>query len=375
MSLFLRRKWDKGGRTMKEKKKGFFGKLLSALGTFLLVIVLLIGILVGFLSATEYKPADTETLTVENGTDAVIPAGAQLKIMTWNIGYGALGDNADFFMDGGTMVNTADIDRVNENMSGIIARISAEAPDLLLIQEADVNSNRSKYVDETALLRESFSDMDSTFANNFKVAYLPYPIPPIGKVDSGLLTLSRYNVSEADRVQLPIPFAWPMRMANLKRCVTINRIPVDGGKELVLVNLHLEAYDDGAGKVKQTEMLKELLSAEAAKGNYVIAGGDFNQIFSSEDISKFPIREGMWACGQIDVSSFGEGWQFIMDETAPSCRSLDKAYKDADKTDFQYYLIDGFIVSGNVKVESYETKDFGFVNTDHNPVVMNVTLQ
>ncbi len=357
-----------------KKSKGFFSKLLSAFGTLLLVIVLIIGVLVGFLSVTEYKPSDRETLTTENGTADVIPAGAQLKVMTWNIGYGALGDNADFFMDGGTMVNTADLDRVNGNMSGIMEKIASEAPDLLLIQEADVNSNRSKYVDETALLRERFSDMDSTFANNFKVAFLPYPIPPIGKVDSGLLTLSRYNVSEAERVQLPIPFAWPVRMANLKRCVTINRIPVEGGKELVLINLHLEAYDDGAGKAKQTEMLRELLSAEAAKGNYVIAGGDFNQIFSSEDASKFPIREGMWACGEIDVSSFGDGWQFIMDENTPSCRSLDRAYAGADKNDFQYYLIDGFIVSGNVTVDYAETCDFGFVNTDHNPVIMGVTL-
>ena len=141
-----------------KKSKGFFSKLLSAFGTLLLVIVLIIGVLVGFLSVTEYKPSDRETLTAD-----VIPAGAQLKVMTWNIGYGALGDNADFFMDGGTMVNTADLDRVNGNMSGIMEKIASEAPDLLLIQEADVNSNRSKYVDETALLRERFSDVDSTF--------------------------------------------------------------------------------------------------------------------------------------------------------------------------------------------------------------------
>ena len=32
-------------------------------------------------------------------------------------------------------------------------------------------------------------------------------------------------------------------------------------------------------------MLKEVLEAERAKGNYVIAGGDFNQIFSDVDMS------------------------------------------------------------------------------------------
>ncbi len=357
-----------------KSKKSIGRRLFEIVRTFLFIVILIIGILIGFLSITEYKPADRETLTVENGTSAVIPAGATLKVMTWNVGYGALGDNADFFMDGGTMVDTATLERVNENMSGIIAEITEEAPDLLLLQEMDRSSNRSHSVDETALIRESLTGMDSTFANNFKVAFLPYPIPPIGKVDSGLLTLSKYDITGPERVQLPIPFAWPMRMANLKRCVTINRIPVEGGRELVLVNLHLEAYDDGEGKLKQTEMLRELLNAEAEKGNYVIAGGDFNQIFSSEDSSLYPAQEGMWTCGEIDVSLFPEGWQFIMDETTPSCRSLDKAYAGADKASFQYYLIDGFIVSSNVTVNFAETRDLGFVYSDHNPVVMEITL-
>ena len=52
-------------------------------------------------------------------------------------------------------------------------------------------------------------------------------------------------------MQLPCPFSWPTRIANLKRCLLVERIPIaDSDKELVLVNLHLEAYDDGEGKGK-----------------------------------------------------------------------------------------------------------------------------
>ena len=56
-------------------------------------------------------------------------------------------------------------------------------------------------------------------------------------------------------------------------------------KELVIVNVHLEAYDSGEGKEAQTKMLAELLKKEQEAGNYVIAGGDFNQAFSNVDIS------------------------------------------------------------------------------------------
>lgn len=45
------------------------------------------------------------------------------------------------------------------------------------------------------------------------------------------------------------------------------------------MNLHLEAYDDGEGKEAQTAMLLQILQEEYVKGNYVIAGGDFNQSF------------------------------------------------------------------------------------------------
>ena len=50
-------------------------------------------------------------------------------------------------------------------------------------------------------------------------------------------------------------------------------------REPVLVNLHLEAYDDGEGKIAQTNQLRDYIEDEYAKGNYVIAGGDFNQVF------------------------------------------------------------------------------------------------
>ena len=201
-------------------------------------------------------------------------------------------------------------------------------------------------------------------------------MPPIGKVDSGIATASVFGVKSAERIQLPIPFSWPMRMANLKRCVTVSRIPVENSeKELVIFNLHLEAYDSGEGKIEQTKMLAKLIGAEAEKGNYVIAGGDFNQIFSNADKEAFKVNDGMWTPGEIDTSAFGESFKFLMDESTPSCRSLDKAYKGADKETFQYYLIDGFIVSGNIEVKTLKTLDLDFKYSDHNPVLLKAILK
>ncbi len=351
-------------------------RLLRVFGILLLCVVVLIAGLIGFLSVTEYKPQERETLDLSGSARTVLSSGETFTVAAWNIGYGALGDNADFFMDGGSMVKTADTARLQKNLNGILAAISTMHPDVLFLQEVDVRSARSERINEFAYIADYLDGYNAAFANNFKVAFLPYPFPPIGKVDSGIATYSSFNVSSAERVQLPIPFSWPMRMANLKRCLLVSRVPIeDSGRELVLFNLHLEAYDDGEGKRAQTKMLADLLEAEAEKGNYVIAGGDFNQIFSSADNSAFPVHTGNWAASEIDVTQFSDGWQFLMDESVPSCRYLNKPYAGADKTEFQYYLIDGFIVSDNLTVDSFAAQDLGFTFSDHNPLLLQVTLQ
>lgn len=350
--------------------------------------VILLLVLIGFLILTvlEYRPQGEEAaeFLADAESDRTLSAGDEITIATWNIGYGALGDNADFFMDGGTMVNTADQARVAENLTGISETLESISPDILFLQEIDRNSARSHHTDEIRWLSGDRSDPTAltgkniVFAYNFRVPFVPFPIPPIGMVNSGIVTFSSYPITDATRIQLPCPFSWPIRTANLKRCLLVSRIPIDGSdRELVLVNLHLEAYDEGEGKIRQTKQLASLLEQEISAGNYVIAGGDFNQRFSDVDGSAYPILPGTWQCGLIDVSSFSEDLHFCMDNKVPSCRSLDRALDtapDRSPDAFQYYLIDGFIVSDNLSVQSIETKDLGFVCSDHNPVVMKVRI-
>ena len=82
-----------------EKKSGPVRKILKFIGAVLLIAVLLFAGLIGFLSATEYKPADSDEIAVEGEASEDLAPGDEFTVMSWNIGYGALGDNADFFMD------------------------------------------------------------------------------------------------------------------------------------------------------------------------------------------------------------------------------------------------------------------------------------
>lgn len=349
----------------------------ALVGRVLGIVLAVFVVLLVVLTVTEYRPEPEEELVIANVQEKEAVQGEPFSVLTWNIGYGALGDNADFFMDGGKMVSSASKERVQQNMEGIAGVLKELQSEVIFLQEVDLDSRRSHSINEQSFLEQKLTGYCDSFAANHKVLYVPYPIPPIGKVECGLTTFSKYRVTDAVRVALPCPFRYPVRTANLKRCVMVSRIPVEGSdKYLVLVNLHLEAYDDGEGKLAQTKMLSDLLQKEVEKGNYVIAAGDFNQSFSNVDTGAYPILdEDLWAPGSIDVAEFGDDLTFHTDNTEPSCRSLDRPYAGADPENFQYYLIDGFIVSSNIRVESVETKNYEFAYSDHNPVRMTVTLE
>ena len=359
---------------MVKKKRSVIRRIVDGFLAILLILVLLLAAGIAYLSVTEYKPAEVETMAIEGKGTRSLSVGDSLTVLSWNIGYGALGDNADFFMEGGEMVTTADEARVKENLKGIAKGIGDVSPDITMLQEVDSDSVRSHHIDETAYLDGLWSD-DITTEALYHSGFVPYPVPPIGTVHMNLQTLSKYPASEATRIQLPVPFKWPVRTANLKRCLLVTRIPLkDSDKELVVVNLHLEAYDSGEGKAEQTKMLRNLLETEYKKGNYVLAAGDFNQSFSNVDMTNYQIREGVWAPGVLDVSEFSDDFVLKMDNTTPTCRGLDQPYAGVDEKSVQYYMVDGFIVSKNLKVDSLKTQDYGFRNTDHNPVVLEATL-
>jgi len=348
-------------------------KLLKILLVLLLVVVLAVGGLFGFLTVTEYKPAAVESLDVPPppGT-AALRENEPLDIVSWNIGYAGLGAASDFFMDGGTHSRAADRDAVGRYLDGIASYLyDGAAPDLILLQEVDTDAARTYGVNEAERLGAGVS----LHALNYSCPFVPIPMPPIGKVHSGLLTTTNRTVDRAERVALPCPFSWPLSTANLKRCLLVSHLPIEGtDKELTLVNLHLEAYDEGEGKIAQTRQLMGLLEEEYLKGNYVIAGGDFNQVFPG-GLERYPNEHpDLWTPGILEEASLPEGFRYVCDLSVPSCRLLNQPYDPSDLVNTQYYVIDGFILSPNVQLNAAETVDLGFADSDHNPVRISVTL-
>ena len=332
-----------------------------------------LGILV--LICTEYRPKDQEAAETSLHKTRTLSVKDSIRILSWNTGYGGLDESVDFFMDGGEMTFPASQAVVNQNIDAISDFLVDNQSDICLLQEVDLNSSRTKHLDELKLYTE-ITGLDYSYAPNYRCLFVPFPLPPLGQMESGIVTMSSCRRQDSSlRVSLPNPFSWPVRIANLKRCLLVDRFPLEGSdRELVMINVHLDAYDSGEGRVAQTKALLAFMKEEYEKGNYCVAGGDFNQLFPDTE-EMYPIKNPeLWVPGELDTKLLEDGWQYFFDALVPSCRLLNQPY-DPEDEGTQYYVIDGFVVSPNVVVDRVKTVNLEFANSDHNPVEVVVRLE
>ena len=216
-------------------------KFFIGLGALVGALLILILAYAAYVLLGMDRIADNQALEIaQTATDAP-QLGREYSLLSWNLGFGAYSDDFSFFMDGGEHARAFSQEAVEENTAAMIARIDEINPDFALLQEVDVDSDRSWHVDQRAMIAGSFAQMSSCFAVNYDSPYLFYPFnEPIGRSLSGILTLSGARMESALRRSLPLEGGLN-RLTDLDRCYTVSRLPLENGAELCLYNLHLSA--------------------------------------------------------------------------------------------------------------------------------------
>lgn len=374
--------------TKKEEKMSNFSiqKICKKILIFLCVLILILLVIVlgflGYLKITEYNPKKIENLKVENKEKETkedknnnYELNTEYKLLSWNVGFFGMDKNIDFFMDGGKMVFPISQKQVEENISKAIEEIKKENPDIINLQEVDKYSKRTGFMDQVKILNEKFKQ-NSIFAYNMKVKFVPYPIPPLGQMETGIYSSSKKEILNPERHQLPIAFKYPVRLSNFKRAFTVSYSNINGSdKKLVLLNAHLDAYDDEKSgfKKKQTEEILNFMKKEREKGNYVILSADFNQnlkMLNKDEMEKIP--SNLWRASNFDTELLSDKFK-LLHPNENTARLNNKPYKKGSENTY-YYIIDGFVVSDNIKVNEIKVNDLDFQNSDHNPVVLKFEL-
>ena len=374
---------------MAGKDKGVSGKRFFKMagrtaGVLFGILVLAVAVYAAYLILSYKRLPDNLELAVtvtEEGEQAQQPVqtGQEYGIVTYNIGFGAYTPQFSFFMDGGESSVAESKESVLNTVQGAASYVSETInPDFVLWQEVDLDATRSYHVDEYEQIQEYFRDCSMTFALNYDSAFLFYPpTQPHGKSKAGLAVMSQYPIESALRRSFPISTSFS-KFLDLDRCYSINRIPVEGGKYLCIINLHMSAYGN-SDEIRQGQiaMLCEDMQKEYAAGNYIVCGGDFNHDLKA--LTDDGSERDSWAY-PFPREELPEGFRFCLDDLSEqeraamhdSARNADEAYNP--ETTYTVTL-DGFIISDNVKCTWYENVDLQYQYSDHDPVYMRFVLQ
>jgi endonuclease/exonuclease/phosphatase family metal-dependent hydrolase len=346
-------------------------KFLKICGAMLGILILFFALFLGAMTLDDFRPLPVQDSALEGPGVSFPDSAGKFSFVIWNIGYSGLGAKSDFFFDGGSGVRQSKA-TTEEYLNGITGFLKEQSgTDFLLLQEVDRDSRRSWHINQEQAIRENLKNHVSSFAVNYDCRFVPQPVSnPYGKCLGGLMSLSRFRPEFSRRLALEPDAKWPVGLFMLDRCLLEWRYPLSSGKDLVVYNLHLSAYDDGSVKQTQMDSLKAIFLREFDKGNYVVAGGDWNQAPPGYT-SPLP---GLAATVQMNVpADFPSAvWQWAFDTSYPTNRKLNEPYK-AGKTGTD--VIDFYLASPNVDVLSVGVMNLDFAFSDHQPVKMEIRLR
>lgn len=358
--------------------------ILRLFAALFLIIVLYIALVLIHGSYSDYQPVEVTPLEGTQEAKEKVIQDSVISLVTWNIGFGGLGAESNFFYDNGDQLFSngkmirSPKELVDKNVNGVKQFVEQTKADFFLFQEVDNNSCRSYHTQEFTEVGEKIKDYSAHFAVNYNVPRVPLPILEpwrvYGETYSGLATYARYQPTESTRFQLPGDHPWPLRVFQLDRCLLLQRFPLANGKELVIGNVHNSAYDKGGLlKKQQMDYLKEKVLTEYEKGNYVILGGDWNQCPPNFRFDAFMPGDAS-GYSQINIANdfLPEDWQWVYDPTMPTNRKAADIYKPGETF---ITLIDFFAISPNLKALKVKGLNQNFAFSDHQPVYMEVEME
>ncbi|MDD7200212.1 MAG: hypothetical protein SPF89_12215 [Sphaerochaetaceae bacterium] len=320
---------------------------------------------------------DNQQLDIEGvPSEQMLKNDTVYRIATWNIGWGAYTPAFSAYQETGTMLDGSptrglhatapDQDTVVANLRSIIAQAKQLQASMILLQEVDEPSGRSRRVDERAMIESNMEGFESVWAENLHTAFLLWPPQDIqGSATSGLLTLSRHPIEEAVRRSYQADDAFPEIYFNLDPCFSVSSLPVENGKTLYLINSQMV----GTVKPVQLQRLANVMLQIQEEGNYAVCGGDFSMALVQ---SQFPTTQQrpVWA-REIDRNAIPDGLTLYADEKTPTVRAADIPYR---KGITYTTVVDGFLVTKGIRAQVF-TVDTDFSLSDHQPVLLDFVLE
>ncbi|MBD3609823.1 MAG: endonuclease/exonuclease/phosphatase family protein [Gammaproteobacteria bacterium] len=197
-------------------------------------------------------------------------------VMTWNIKFG--GARIDFFFDcfGNRVLMTEN--EVLTNMKAVANRIRLINPDIIYLQEVDIRSKRSAYINQMQYLLDNTDLNYGVYASQWRSDFVPSD--GIGPIDSGNAILSKWPITNATRHSLPLiaeQDSLTQYFYLRRNYIKAQTIP-DGSTTLHMIASHTSAYASDNTKQRQLQIIHNAAKNLNDAGHAVLVGGDFNTL-------------------------------------------------------------------------------------------------
>lgn len=297
-----------------------------------------------------------------------------VRIVSWNIHHASAGK--EIFDEMNLLYRSRQKKNDFQNtFQGIVNNIELlKYIDIIMLQDLDFQSRRSYQANQHEMISAVLPDHGSFFSENMSCPFFPFPLfSPSGEIHSGISLFSKLEINEAKRYALPVYPFYHLTHFILKPCFTLCRFSLRNGTYLVVINVQNQTYRSDPQK-RQTDLLllRSVMLDEYERGNFVVAGGTWNQNPPKFDHTVFSNNEkGVALTLPFDMNFFPPGWQCSYDPTLPTFRLMDTPYS-TNKTETS--ITDYFIVSPNIEINSYKTINLGFENSTHNPIMLEIYI-
>ncbi len=321
----------------------------------------ILGLFVLWASSGRY-PEGRYAEVVTDGEPTLATEDQTLTVVSYNIGYLSGLANAALESDVEVSASPASFDA---NQAGAIAALKAINPDIVAVQEVDLDAHRSYGVNQGLALAQGLGLANRAIAINWDKRYVPFPYWPLtqqfGRTLSGQAILSRFPIQNHERHVLERVAGnhWLYNAFYLDRLAQVAALAV-GGQTLVVINVHLEAFDHPT-RQKQTQYVLAL--AETYAEDYpVVLLGDFNSALNRpEEGEPFTIQtllaSGVFA-PVVPVDALIAPGQFTFPSHQP-----------------QYKLDYGFYTPVTLEVLDTQVLTSAGTASDHLPLMMQVRLR
>lgn len=343
----------------------------------ILVAIILFGYLFYVFVSYERLPRSSE-LTASRIKSATASYENDKKIITiysQDIGFGAFNREFSFVLNGGADSGIKNEILLNNNMDQITKDADFSRSNIILFQNVDINSNRSMNKDLSGMICGDLPNYGYFFAQNYNTPFLLYPpLNPVGKTQSGILTLYNIAPSKAFRNGLPFPNSL-LKYIDLDTCYSLYSMGLGDGKTLWVYNVQLSPLTDEQTKTQQVQKLFEDMSEKYANGDYVVCGGTFYYDLTGDSAITLnlgkTVQEAGWA-KPFPKELLPAGFAYAEPSNKNIATTRDPGIPYTEGTFIA--ITDGYFVSDNVEVLSSNTEDKQFYYSNHNAVVLKIAI-